>query len=60
MKWYSVTEAAKELGVSDETIRRHIQNGRLPGAKRKSPVPRSPYVIPETAIKQFNNSRKLN
>ena len=32
-KWYTVSEAASLLGVSTETIRRHIKSGKIEGKK---------------------------
>jgi excisionase family DNA binding protein len=32
-KWYKVSEAARLLGISTETIRRHIKSGKIEGKK---------------------------
>ena len=59
-KWYTVTEAAGILGVSDETVRNHIKSGRLAGARKKSPIPRSPYLVPKSSIDSYKRSRYVN
>lgn len=51
-------EAAKRLGVSIKTIHRWIERGEFPNAYRKSPVPNSPYSIPESDIIEFERRRE--
>jgi excisionase family DNA binding protein len=44
-KWYTVSEAAGLLGVSTETIRRHIKSGKLEGKKEGNQ-----YIIKPSSI----------
>ena len=50
---YSVREVAKQIGVSTETIRKHIKDGRFPGAYRSSPVRGAKWIIPVAAVEWF-------
>lgn len=46
-----VREVADRLGVSGETVRRFVADGRLPGARKKDPMKRtSPMLIPLAAV----------
>lgn len=47
--WLSVDRAAKALGCSADTIRRHIKNGRLT-AYKSGPASFSPLRIPESEV----------
>jgi DNA (cytosine-5)-methyltransferase 1 len=50
--FYSIIEVAKELGVSQKTIRRHIASGKL-GSIKIGNV----YRIPKDSIEEFINSK---
>lgn len=43
---YSVKELAMKLGVSEDTVRRNIKNGKFPGAKKEN----GKWTIPNTCI----------
>lgn len=51
--WYSIRDVAEIVGVSDETIRKHIKAGQFPGARKKSPLPRSSWMIPDDALADY-------
>ena len=48
----STTQVAQMCGVTDETIRRWIRQGRFPGAYRGLGVT-SPYHIPREEVEAF-------
>jgi excisionase family DNA binding protein len=48
----STTQVARMCGVTDETIRRWIRQGRFPGAYRGLGVT-SPYHIPREEVEAF-------
>ena len=52
-KSFTVAEAAKELRVSDRTIRNLIDRGRFPNAYRLDPGSRSVYRIPVADVEAF-------
>ena len=52
MKYYTITEAAKELGTSRQNIHERILKGTLRAKKRKTPTTQGfVWVIPEGDIK---------
>ena len=55
---YSIREVAQRVGLSKEMVRRHCVNGLFPGAYRRSPVPGSPWRIPESAVNNFLERRR--
>lgn len=59
-KWLTVTQAAQRLGVANKTVRIWIEEGFFPGTIRLSPVPKSEYRIPLSAIEQFEEQRKVD
>ena len=48
-KWYTVSEAAGLLGVSTETIRRHIKSGKVEGRKEGNQ-----YVVKLTNVSELD------
>ena len=56
--WYTTKETADLLGLSDETIRRHIRLKLFPNARRKSPLPKSGFIIPEKDILNYRAASK--
>lgn len=48
--YYSVEEAARILGVSEETVRRWCRRGKIPGVKRFG----REFLIPRTSIDPEN------
>lgn len=52
-KYYTSVEAAQELGVSQPTISRWLNEGFLVGARKKGPYKNSPWTIPQSAIDAF-------
>ncbi len=57
-KKYSIGEVAKFVDLSDRHVVRLVDQGLFPGSYRKSPVPRSPRVIPGQAIIDFLAARE--
>jgi hypothetical protein len=55
---YSIGQVAKIVGLSDRHVVRLVDLGLFPGSFRKSPVPRSPRVVPGKAIIEFLALRK--
>lgn len=53
----SVTEVAERLGVHPRTIRRWIQSGEFPNARRVRPIRRSPFRIPMSDVIAFEARR---
>ena len=49
-KQYSVTDAAKELGVGKARIRQLIYGGRFPNAKKETLGKYSIWTIPESDL----------
>ncbi len=56
----TVKEVAQYLGLSDQTVRDYIKNGRFPGSRRKTVNPMSPYMVPESAVRAFERSRMID
>lgn len=54
----TVEEAAVICGVSDETIRRRLARGRVPGAYRRGRGGRAPWAIPLSSL-QFAGLRPI-
>lgn len=50
---YSSREAAQIIGIARETLHRHIRSGYMPGARRYSGAPGSPYVIPRASLRAY-------
>ncbi len=57
-KNYLTGEVAKIVGLSDRHVARLVDQGEFPGSFRKSPVPRSPRVVPGKAIIEFLAARE--
>jgi excisionase family DNA binding protein len=59
---YTITEAAKKLGVTRQTIHEAIKNDRLKGEKTKTvrTVTATVYLIPESSLRDYQKlySRK--
>lgn len=56
MKVYSIQEIVELIGVSDSTIRRAIQNGKLKAGKKSSPKGIK-YQITQEALNEWLNTR---
>lgn len=56
-RWYTVAEIAERYRVARKTVTRWIDDGLLPGARKKAPYTRSPYEIPQSAIDHFEKQR---
>lgn len=56
-RWYSAAEIQERYRVSRKTVMRWIEDGKLPGARKKAPYKRSPYEIPQSAIDYFEKQR---
>lgn len=54
---FAVSEAAAELGVHPETIRRAIRTGELK-AERHMLVVGGPYLISDLALREFESGRR--
>jgi len=50
----SVTEAARELGLSTEQVRRHLRSERIVGIPRRG---RGGWVVSRASIEEFRDSR---
>lgn len=50
IKLFTVTETAETLGITPQTVRAYIKQGRLKGQKIGRPI-----LITENSIKQFLN-----
>lgn len=57
--YYSTSEVAERLRVSERAVRKYIDAGLLPGATRRSPLPKSAWRIPESAIDHFEEQREV-
>jgi len=49
----TIGEAAERLGVSNDTVRRRIQAGMVPGACRAGDSPNDPWLIPVEAVEDL-------
>lgn len=56
-KMLTVSEVANRLKVDSSTIRRMRQQGYFPGARRKTALPKSPWMIPESDVVQVEKKR---
>lgn len=56
----TVTETAARLGVSDQTVRNYIKEGRLPGTvtERTGPSGLIRYVVPVEAVEALEKERE--
>lgn len=59
-KMYTTAEVAGFTKLSAMHITRLADAGEFPGSERKAPVPRSPRMIPGSAVISFLEKRKLN
>lgn len=58
--YISTSEAAERLGVTQRTIARWVSKGCFPGAIKVNPqFKHSPYLIPVSAIEEFEASREI-
>lgn len=57
MRYLTVSEAAAEGGVSEDTIRRRLAEGAIPGARRIGRGPRAPWRIPEAGFARSGVAR---
>jgi excisionase family DNA binding protein len=55
----SVAEAAELCDVTGQTIRRWIEAGYFPGARRRGPGLTSPYLIPRSQVEALLDSLQL-
>lgn len=55
----TVAVVAERLGVTTRTVQRWVEAGKFPGSERLSDIPKSHYRIPETAVIEFEEKRKL-
>lgn len=53
-----VSEVAERLGVTPETIRRYLEDGRLDGYRVTPGLPRSPWRVYEASVIAFEQLRK--
>lgn len=53
----STKQVAERLNVTQKTIQRWIKAGEFPNARRKRPVPLSPFQIPESDVIAFEQRR---
>ena len=51
----SVAEAAKELDVTEETVRRYIREGKLKAEKKKIRGLQKAWVISKDEIRRFRD-----
>lgn len=58
-KNYTVEDVAAMLGFSGAHIRRFCAAGDLPGSYRRSPSPRSAWIIPGAAVQSFIDARAV-
>lgn len=56
-KLLTVSEVASRLDVAVKTVHRWLEKGLFPNARPKSPVPGSPYRIPEADVVEFEKQR---
>ena len=52
---FSVAELAERYGVPPMTILRWIGADLFPGARKRGPYENSPWVIPMSAVEQFES-----
>ncbi len=57
---YSTREVADFVDLSDKHVGRLVDQGYFPGSRRKSPHPRSPRVIPGSAVIEFLKNRQAS
>ncbi len=56
-EWYTVREAAEELGGHPNTIRKYAKDGTLPGCKRDGVGGKtSPFLIPKSAVEEYQRT----
>jgi hypothetical protein len=55
---YSSTKTADFVGLSSKQVGRLAKAGHFPGARRKSPLAGSAWVIPGTAVIEFMKKRE--
>lgn len=55
-KTFSVAQLAIRYQVTEVTVRRWIDDGLFPGARKKGPYDNSPYVIPLSAVESFEEA----
>ncbi|MFO7537575.1 MAG: helix-turn-helix domain-containing protein [Chloroflexota bacterium] len=57
-KWLTTTEVAERLNATSQAVRDWIRAKQFPNARPKSPVPRSPFEIPESDVLAFEERRR--
>ena len=57
-RYYTVTEAAHELGVVNRTVIRYIKDGRFPGAYQIPGGATMPWLIPIDEVEAVKATRK--
>ena len=55
INFYTVTETAKALGITPQTVRAYIKQGRLRGKRIGRPI-----LITERALREFIGEEKVN
>lgn len=55
-KYYSTADVAKRYKVTERAVRKWIKAGIL-DAEKTSPLPKSSWLIPQTAIEDFDRRR---
>jgi len=56
-KEFTATQVAERFGVDVGTVYLWLKAGLFPNAYRKAPIPRSPYIIPESDVLSFEKRR---
>lgn len=54
-KLITAKEYAKKIGTSWSNVRRLLQQGRIPGARKLGEGPKAPWMVPEDAIPTLSN-----
>lgn len=52
----TTTQAAKKLGLTTQTVKRHIRRGRLEATWEKDQFGRGHYEITRAALKEFQDN----
>lgn len=56
--FYSTSEVAARYHVTERAVRHWLKQGLLSGAIKKSPSRKSEWMIPESALEEFDEARR--
>jgi excisionase family DNA binding protein len=58
-QYLTLPQAAQYLSVSRSTVRRAFDQGMFPNARRKSPRPMSPWLIPISDLEAYKTAARV-